>query len=104
MSPFARVGWWKSAKVAWLEAQLVLLEDRVQRASIERDYWKSKAEQLLDMALFKRGEITAPVFEERKVVADRNPMLTVLGAMNTMEIDSSKKRPASTAAPVTPMP
>src|SRR5262245_22496813 len=54
---------WKSARVADLEAQVLVLDDRLTRATTERDYWKKKAEQLLDMALFKRGEITAPVFE-----------------------------------------
>jgi hypothetical protein len=99
--------WWKSVNEAKLEGHIARLMDRVVRAEDERDYWKAKAERLLDMALFKREEIRAPVFQETKKSADVSPMLKVLGAMQTHEIDSAKQtstRPlASTAAPVTPM-
>jgi len=96
--------WWKSAYEAKLEGHIALLSDRVERAQAERDYWKQKAERLLDAALFKRHEIAAPVFEETKKPADVSPMLRVLGAMQTHEIDTSKYNHVSTAAPVTPMP
>jgi len=72
----------------------------VQRAEGERDYWQQKAERLLDAALFKRQETTAPIFQESKP-AEGSPMLKVIGAMTTMQIDSSKRVPP--AVPVTPM-
>lgn len=93
--------WWQSANVSRLEARVEHLDHLLAHVQEERDYWRTRAERLLDMALFKRHEITAPVFEERKSLPDRNPLLHVLGAMNTMETDSAKR--ASTAAPMVPM-
>ena len=94
--------WWRSAYEAQLEERVKYLEARAEQAELRCDYWQHKTERLLDMALFKRGEITAPVFEESKAQPDVNPMLRILGAMSTTETDSSKR--ASTAMPVTPMP
>jgi len=93
---------WVSRHEARLEGRIALLEDRLQRAEWEREYWRTKAERLLDMALFKRGEITAPIFKESPPATD-SPMLRVLGAMNTHVTDTSKRQPVSTATPVTPM-
>jgi len=95
--------WWTSRYAARLEGRIALLEDRLHRAEHDRDYWQGKAERLLDMALFKRNEVSAPVFQETPKVTEPSPMLRILGAMNTQTTDSSKRPPVSTAAPMTPM-
>lgn len=79
---------------------MVGFEQRLQRAERERDYWQQKAERLLDAALFKRQEITAPIFQESKPSSNA-PLLGVISAMTRTEIDSSKRVPP--AVPVTPM-
>lgn len=94
--------WWKSAYEARLEERLTYLEERILLAEQQADYWREKAERLLDAALFKRREINAPVFEDTKP-AEESILQRVVGAMGTMETDTSKRPPASSAMPITPM-
>jgi hypothetical protein len=70
-------------KLTWLEASLA-------QARGDRDYWKDKAERLLDAALFKRGEVTAPVFTKAERPKSPFAMPTFLGGLNVTEIESGK--------------
>lgn len=70
---------------------------RIEELKVEREYWKDKAEKLLDAALFKRGEISAPVFA-KPVAQHQDPIKSMMSALSITEIDSTKP-----ASPVTPM-
>lgn len=66
-------------------------------ARADSDYWRDKAEKLLDAALFKRGEVTMPVFSK----PERRAPSTVhdfMSALRVTEITTAKP-----AEPVTPM-
>lgn len=94
--------WWISKTRAELAKAEALLDsailDKVRLIS-ERDYWKDKAEKLLDAALFKRGEVTSPVFAKpERAKASPFGIPAVLGSLNVHEIESAKP-----AAPVVPM-
>ena len=91
---------WRATHDSLMQAQRAYSDLRFIQASGDASYWKLKAERLLDMALFKRGEITAPVFQEREKPRETtDPMLKILGAMQVREVETLK-RPAE---PVTPM-
>ena len=95
--------WWRTSYEARLEERLTYLEERARQAEARCLYWQQKAERLLDAALFKRGEIVAPVFEPDKP-APTSSLLGIIAAMNTTETDTSKRMPlASPAMPMTPM-
>jgi hypothetical protein len=62
----------------------------------QREYWRTRAEQLIDAALARGGAIHQPTMEQKRP-ADRiaSAMAAVTSAMAVQEIDSSRKREAS---------
>lgn len=62
----------------------------------DRDYWKSRAEQLIDQHLGKAGAIQFPTMEKRKPINDIASVgAAIASAMAVTEIDSSKKKAVS---------
>jgi hypothetical protein len=79
-------------------SQLTAAAATVQQAMIERRYWQQRAERLTDHALFKRGEITAPVFQESPAKST-DPTARLFEALRVTEIETMK--PASLVTPMT---
>lgn len=90
---FARLlrPWIQAGKVAYLEAECRQMRE-------DRDYWKDKAERLLDNALLRKGEVSEPVFKKAAARPESSPFGGVLKGLNIHEIESVKP-----AAPVVPM-
>jgi hypothetical protein len=70
----------------WAANNLVDVEAR-NAARVERDYWRDRAEKLIDQALVKRGEITHQVMEERKPQAG-DPITSAVALMAQKEFES----------------
>ena len=85
--------------IARQQEQLQAAHNALIEAIVERRYWQKKAEMLLDHALFKRGEITAPVFQEPEKKSGTDPMTRMMGALGITEIESA--RPAGPVPPMT---
>lgn len=62
----------------------------------QRDYWRAKAESLIDAALARAGAIHQPTMETRPP-ADRitSGLAALTTALSVTEIDSSKSRKAA---------
>lgn len=69
--------------------RLVEAEALVGELRHERDYWRQKAELLLDSTLFRRGDITNHVFSKPPVVDD--PFQRVFTAMGKREIGTVER-------------
>lgn len=92
---------WRSTHDLLLErtsAQLTAAAVNVQQAILERRYWQSRAERLTDHALFRRGEITAPVFQDLPAKSP-DPTSRLFEALRVTEIESQP--PASPVATMT---
>ena len=64
------------------------------RATIEREtYWRSKAELLLDQTLFRRGEVTTPVFSAspQPATAAAPTLAGLFSAMAVTEVESGTR-------------
>lgn len=59
------------------------------RAQVE--YWRVRAERLMDAALARRGEIHEPTMREPKPPAGQSPMELIASAMAVTEVTSGKK-------------
>ncbi len=74
------------SSVRYLDLQVELL-------TVDRDYWKTRAEQLIDAALARAGAIHQPTMEQvgpRDTVASAAAIIT--SALSIREIDSSKQK------------
>jgi hypothetical protein len=96
---------WRSTHALLLErtslqltVQLQLAGANLQQAITERRYWQSRAERLTDHALFRRGEITAPVFQDTPPKS-ADPTSRLFEALRVTEIESQP--PASPVATMT---
>jgi hypothetical protein len=79
---------------AW-DKQAALLRAHDREMAGERDYWKGKAERLIDAGLSRTGAIHEPTMRERSPVPKGvNPAELITGAMAITEIDSTKRRPS----------
>lgn len=69
-----------------------VLQERLREMRAERDYWREKAEILLDSTLFHRGDVRNHVFSKPKEQA-ADPITRALAGLARNEIESAK-RPA----------
>jgi ABC-type xylose transport system substrate-binding protein len=59
---------------------------RVAAAEQERDYWRTRAEKLMDQALARAGAISEPTMRDAVVRKDPSLAAGVIAAMNITEI------------------
>lgn len=71
----------------FLRGQLAATLNQVDDAKADRDYWKARAERLVDQALAKRGEINQPVMEQVKPAA-ADPLSSAVALMAQKEFES----------------
>lgn len=69
--------------------------DKVTDLTKERDYWRGRAEKLIDAGLVRTGAIHEPTMVERKPPPARDMASLITSALSTTEIDSSKKKGAA---------
>lgn len=62
------------------------------RLADDRDYWKSKAEILLDNALLRKGETASPVMAPPPAPSIEMTMGSVFGPLAVTEIETGKRR------------
>jgi hypothetical protein len=74
-----------------LAAEMRLERERLAEMRAERDYWRSKAELLLDSTLFRRGEITQPVFSPPPKPLVDHTMGAIFSPLAVTEIESGKR-------------
>jgi hypothetical protein len=70
------------------------LEVQNELLASDRDYWKKRAEQLIDAALARAGAIHQPTMEQRPREHVKSAMAMLTSALSVTEIDSSQKRKA----------
>ena len=84
---------WTSRRVHNLAVQAL---ERENASLIEqRDYWKCRAEQLIDAALARTGAIHQPTMEQRPRPVEASGLQLIAAAMAVTEIDSNPNRKAS---------
>jgi len=72
--------------------------EKLASVTAERDYWKDKAEELMDAALIRAGAIHQPTMARRPGPTNLDAASMITAAMAITEIDSStfkKKAQAS---------
>lgn len=81
---------WPFVSRAFHDLQVEGLRTELAIATVDRSYWRGRAEQLIDAALARAGAIHQPTMEkvDRKNLA--SVAATIVGAMGIKEIDSSK--------------
>jgi len=84
----------RSIEAANLRARVDALEARARYITAERDYWREKAEILLDSTLFHRGEVRNHVFSKPPAQPEADPFVRALAGLAHNEMESAK-RPAS---------
>jgi hypothetical protein len=85
--------WVSRAELARVEAEANALNDKLIEMTLQRDYWRSKAEKLLDSALMRRGETAEPVFSPSPTPSVERTMGSIFGPLAVTEIESGKRRP-----------
>lgn len=82
--PFVTAGR-HALELRYRDAQIVNLEAGV-------DYWRKRAEQLIDAGLVRAGVIHQPTMEQRTTPSSvLNAASMIASALSVTEIDSSKK-------------
>jgi hypothetical protein len=85
-------GWWIS--IAHVErTKRWAVEKALVEMTLEREYWRTRAERLTDAALVRAGAVHQPTMEAKP---DRvqGTLAMVASAMSVQEIDSSKGKRA----------
>lgn len=77
------------------EQEVGHLQKQVETLTVERDYWKSKAEELIDAALVRAGAIHQPTMVPRRIPTGVDAASMIAAALSIQEIDSSKRKDAS---------
>ena len=76
---------------AELETELRLTRVRVRELGEECDYWRTRAERLLDNALARKGEAIAPVMAPQAPSQEKT-FGSVFGPLAVTEIESGRRR------------
>lgn len=63
---------------------------RVIAAEEQRDYWRTRAEKLIDQRLAREGAISEPTMVDRKVSKDPSVAAQMIAAMSVTEIGEQK--------------
>lgn len=75
------------------ELELAHRDETIAQLQAERDYWRKRAEQLIDASLARAGAIHEPTMVDRKMPDPRlDPAAMISAALAVTEIDSSKKK------------
>lgn len=78
------VMWWNSKR----DVENRMLREQLEESRATADYWRDKAEKLLDAALLRKGEVGTLIFG--KPDKRQSPFGNVLAALNVHEIDLAK--------------
>lgn len=70
--------------------ELVSAAREIAELTEQRDYWRTRAERLMDAALARANAIHEPTMVDRKVDKSLNPASVYTAALSVTEIDSSK--------------
>ena len=65
-------------------------QDVIRELAAQRDYWRTRAERLMDAALARANAIHEPTMVEKKIDKSLNPASVYTAALSVSEIDSSK--------------
>lgn len=77
---------------ARMESELQeLLQSQLAEARADRDYWRARAERLLDNALMRKGEAAGPVMAPHAPPQEKT-FGSVFGPLAVTEIESGKRR------------
>lgn len=74
------------------EQRVVIVERETALLRDDRDYWRSRAEKLIDQGLARHGAITEPTMVQRRPPVTSSAAGALLG-MNIREIESARIPP-----------